>query len=269
MLRELVGSHPTRCIRSGPVAISAVAHAVVIGAALMTTRGTDSQAHGWNDVRQETPPLVQVRYLIPTPTEEGEVGRPEGNVPDGPARRAWMNPLGGRHEEARTQLATLKATFDAVTHSLDIHPAFDIADVMRGLEADFAPSTSEADSEFNNGAARMSDLAQLVPSAKNGIYTPDLVDETVTPRPGNPKPQYPASLLAAGVEADVSVRFVVDSTGRVKEPSIEFRTHVHQLFMEAIRASLRRSRFFPARFATMVVPQLVQQEFRFELRDRR
>jgi hypothetical protein len=32
--------------------------------------------------------------------------------------------------------------------------------------------------------------------------------------------------------------------------------------------SLRRARFFPARLAGSVVPQMVQQQFRFELRDR-
>ena len=106
------------------------------------------------------------------------------------------------------------------------------------------------------------------PVATNGIYTPDLVDEQVTPRPGNPKPRYPESLRAAGVEADVNVLFVVDTTGRVEEPSIKFSSHIHELFMDAIRVSLRRARFFPARLAGSVVPQMVQQQFRFELRER-
>ncbi len=90
----------------------------------------------------------------------------------------------------------------------------------------------------------------------------------MAPRPGNPKPRYPESLLAAGIEADVNVMFVVDTTGMVDEPSIKFATHVHELFMDAIRTSLRKARFFPARFAGSLVPQLVRQEFRFEIRNR-
>lgn len=253
MFRELVGSCPTRCVRSGPVAGSAVVHAVVIAATLVATRGTDSHSHGWNDMRHAIPPLIQVRYLTPTPT---------------PASGARMSPLGGRYDDMSAHVATLQATLDAVAHNLEILPSFDIADVMRAVEAEAAAATVAADADFSLGAARLSDLIQLAPTAKNGVYTPDLVDESVTLRPGNPSPRYPESLLAAGVEAVVSVRFVVDSTGKVDEPTIEFGTHVQQLFMDAIRASLRRARFFPARFAGTVVPQLVQQEFRFELRQR-
>ena len=48
--------------------------------------------------------------------------------------------------------------------------------------------------------------------------------------------------------------FVVDTTGRVDEPSIKFATRIQDLFMDAIRVSLRRSRFFPARLSGSVVP---------------
>lgn len=268
MLRKLLASCPAPCIRSGPVAGSAVAHAVVVTMVLMTTRGTDSHSHGWNDTRLVMPPLVQLRYLTPIPTHEFSASGHGADVRDGLAGRIRMSPLGARHDDMGAQVAALWGTIDAVAHRLDILPSFNIDDVMRGLAADATASLVVADSEFSNGAARLSDLAQLVPVAKNGIYTPDLVDESVTLRPGNPRPRYPESLQVAGVEAVVNVRFVVDSTGKVDEPTIEFRPRVQQLFMDAIRASLRRARFFPARFAGAVVPQLVQQEFRFELRDR-
>jgi TonB family protein len=274
MLRELFGSRPVRRIGSGPVATSAVAHAVVIAAVLMTTRGTDSNSHGVNRARQAAPLVIQLRYLTPTATDVATAGGRELHVPARPAKDARTSSPDGGHEEVPAHATAFKATLDAVTHSLadihlaDIHPALDIAEVMRGVEADTAAPAVVADSDFNSGAARLSDLAPIVPVAKNGIYTPDLVDEQVTPRPGNPKPRYPESLRAAGVEAEVNVQFVVDSTGQVNEPSIEFRSHVHQLFMDAIRASLRRARFFPARLAGNVVPQLVQQRFRFEIRER-
>ncbi len=269
MLRELFGSRPARRIGSVPVAASAVAHAVVIAAVLMATRGTDSNSHGWIRVRQAAPLVVQLRYLTPAPTDVAPAATRELHVPARSAKEARRSSPRGGPEDVRTHSAAFKATLDAVTHSLaDSHPAFDIAEVMRAVEADATAPKAVADSDFNNGAARLSDLAPIVPVAKNGIYTPDLVDEQVTPRPGNPKPRYPESLRAAGIEAEVNVQFVVDSTGRVNEPSIEFRTHVHQLFMDAIRASLQRARFFPAKLAGTVVPQLVQQRFRFEIRER-
>jgi TonB family protein len=168
-------------------------------------------------------------------------------------------------------LAELKTSLSAITDRLaEIRPAIEVPDVVNNVDVDESRRTVVADSEFSKGPSRLSDAVPTpLAQVRDGIYTPDLVDEPVAPRPGNPKPRYPESLRAAGVEADVNVQFVVDSTGRVDEPSIKFQSHIHELFMDAIRVSLRRARFFPARLAGSLVPQLVQQEFRFELRERR
>jgi protein TonB len=174
-------------------------------------------------------------------------------------------------QSATERLASLKTSLAAITDRLaEIRPAIDTADVVHNLDIDASQWTVVADSEFNKVPSRLSDaVPSPLAQVKNGIYTPDLVDEQVTPRPGNPRPRYPESLRMAGIEGDVNVQFVVDTTGRVDEPSIKFSSHIHELFMDAIRVSLRRARFFPARLAGTVVPQLVQQEFRFELRERR
>ena len=120
-----------------------------------------------------------------------------------------------------------------------------------------------------NGPGQLSDgLVSPPPIATNGIYTPDLVDEQVTPRPGNPKPRIPNRSARPASKPPSTVLFVVDSTGRVEEPSIEFSSHIHELFMDAIRVSLRRARFFRPGLPGSVVPQMVQQQFRFELRER-
>lgn len=269
MLRELVGSRPARSIRSGPAAASAVAHAVLIAGMLMTTRGTSSHAHGRNQLAQEIPPAVHVRYLTSLPIER-TAPTEAAPVRERRASSAKRSPVVERRRPEQ-RLAALKASLDAITGRLvtDVHPAFDVDDVMRVVDVQDARWTAVADSEFNNGSARLSDAVRPpVPTVANGIYTTDLVDQPVTPRPGNPKPRYPESLRAAGIEAEVSVLFVVDTTGRVDEPSIKFATRIHGLFMDAIRVSLQRSRFFPARLSGSVVPQLVQQSFRFELRER-
>lgn len=139
---------------------------------------------------------------------------------------------------------------------------------MGGLDAGEARWAAVADSEFTRAAISLSDADPLVPVVANGIFTPDLVDAAATQQPGNPKPRYPEPLRDLGIEADVNVQFVVDTTGKVDEPTIEFTSQAHRLFMDAIRASLHRARFFPAKLAGTLVPQLVQQEFRFQLRDR-
>lgn len=274
MFRGLFGSRPTPYLRSELVAASAAGHAVLIGAVLLITRGTSPHAHGWNHASQGIPTLVQVRYLRsipadrPTPADKPTSGKAL-NASEKTAKPARRNPVRERdHTDGR--LALLRKSFDAIADRVaDIHPTVDVADAVRAIDTSDARWTAVADSEFKGGTERLSDAVRPpVPLVKNGIYTPDLVDEPVTQRPGNPKPRYPESLRAAGVEAAVNVEFVVDTTGRVDEPSIKFSSHIHQLFMDAIRVSLHRARFFPARFAGSVVPQLVRQEFRFELRER-
>jgi len=273
MLRELIGSRPTRRIRPAPVAASAAVHAALIAAALVATRGTDSHGHGWHRLKsQETPLAVHVSYLTPLPADNSAPADEGANVAARPMRRTrGATHVAERKNSFSARLASFEATLDTVAGQLaDIHPAVvDMDEAMRGIEAHEAKWTAIADSEFNHGPMRLAGSSQLVPAVAGGIYTPDLVDQQVMPRPGNPKPRYPESLQAAGIEADVNVFFVVDTTGKVDEPSIKFASHVHELFMDAIRASLRRARFFPAKLAGVVVPQLVQQEFRFELRDRR
>jgi TonB family protein len=174
-------------------------------------------------------------------------------------------------QSAQMRLASLQKSLASITDRLaEVRPAIDAADVVNNVAVDDSRWPAVADSEFNKAPSRLADaLPTPMAEVKNGIYTPDLVDEPVSPRPGNPKPRYPESLRAAGVEGEVNVEFVVDTMGRVDEPSIKFTSHIHELFMDAIRVSLRKARFFPARFAGTVVPQLVKQEFRFELRERR
>jgi protein TonB len=98
-----------------------------------------------------------------------------------------------------------------------------------------------------------------------GVYTSELVEKVVAPRPGNPVPAYPASLRAAQIEGSVVARFVVDTTGRVEAASINFPEATHLLFGEAVRQSLLRSRYLPAVVADHTVRQLVEQRFAFTL----
>jgi len=268
MLRELLGSRPSRSVRSGPLVGSAVAHILLIAAALMATRSASPNSHGWNQLPQEPTPVVHLQYLSLLPSDASLSGKAlNSSERRAPARRS---PVSDR-QSATTRLASLKTSLAAITDRLaEIRPAIDSAGVVNNRDVVDSQWTAVSDSEFSKGPMRLSEAVPTpLAEVKNGIYTPDLVDEQVSPRPGNPKPRYPESLRAAGIEADVNVQFVVDSTGRVDEPTIKFSSHIHELFMDAIRVSLRRARFFPARLAGTVVPQLVQQEFRFELRERR
>jgi len=114
------------------------------------------------------------------------------------------------------------------------------------------------------GAALINRHAGAVPAG--GVYRPEAVDRIVAPYASNPKPVYPRSLESMGVEADFTVMFVVDSTGRVDEGTLEIPGSVHRLFADAVRYALVRSRYFPAQLAGHSVRQLVAQEFVFRMK---
>lgn len=99
----------------------------------------------------------------------------------------------------------------------------------------------------------------------DGVYTAEGVEKVVNGLRGNPKPTYPPSLAAAYIEGTLLVRFVVDSTGRVQDKSVEFPGKAHPLFVDAVRRALLRSRYHPAEVDGHRVPQLVSQEFVFRM----
>ena len=78
-----------------------------------------------------------------------------------------------------------------------------------------------------------------------------------------PTPRYPASLEAAGLEGQVIVEFVIDTTGRVEPNSIRATESTHSAFEAAARAAVRASVFRPARLGTRPVRQLTRQTVRF------
>jgi periplasmic protein TonB len=79
-------------------------------------------------------------------------------------------------------------------------------------------------------------------------------------------PRYPESLRRAGVEGDVVVKFVVDTTGLVEMQSVEIVSSTHDAFTVAVRESLARMRFFPSTASERKVKALAVMPFRFTLK---
>lgn len=86
-----------------------------------------------------------------------------------------------------------------------------------------------------------------------------LLDDPVPPR-------YPESLRRAGVEGDVVVRFLVDTTGRVDLRTVEVLRSTHEAFTAAVRETLSRLRFSPAMAGERKANALAVMPFRFTLR---
>jgi len=83
--------------------------------------------------------------------------------------------------------------------------------------------------------------------------------------PGNPKPRFPEILQNAGVEGQVLVQFVIDTTGRADMRTLKILKSDHDLFTSSIRSVLPSMRFFPGEIGGRKVKVVVQMPFEFAL----
>lgn len=110
--------------------------------------------------------------------------------------------------------------------------------------------------------------AQAQQVAANDIgqaYFEFQVDKPVLQRPGNPHAQFPDEMRSRGRGGDVTVQYVVDTTGHVDMNSIEIIKSSDNAFSNAVKSVLPEMRFYPAETAGHRVRQMVQQQFRFAL----
>jgi protein TonB len=119
----------------------------------------------------------------------------------------------------------------------------------------------------DGGNSSLTPISPVAPPA-GAVFDILTVERPVTPLAGNPAPRYPAALARAGVEGEVTMRFVIDTTGRVEPESIHLVRGTHLLFERAVREVLPRLRFLPAAVGGAKVRQVVEQPFRFELAQR-
>jgi protein TonB len=103
------------------------------------------------------------------------------------------------------------------------------------------------------------------PAAENTIYSEAQVEKPALAAPGSPAPRYPELLKAAGVEGEVVVTFVVDTTGRADPASLRILSTTNELFGAAVRTALPNMRFIPAEVGGKRVKQQVQQPFVFNI----
>jgi protein TonB len=100
---------------------------------------------------------------------------------------------------------------------------------------------------------------------ENNTYYDFQVEKPVMQAPGSAVPAYPDILRQAGIEGDVLVTFVVDTTGRAEAGSLKILRSTNDLFTKSVQSALPRMRFIPAEVGGKKVKQLVQQPFTFTI----
>jgi periplasmic protein TonB len=102
-------------------------------------------------------------------------------------------------------------------------------------------------------------------TSDTAIYVISQVERPATHAPNSAAPPYPDILRQAGVEGEVLVSFVVDTSGRVDPTTVKVIRTTHELFAAAVKNALPRMRFIPAEVGERKVRQLVQQPYSFAI----
>jgi len=108
------------------------------------------------------------------------------------------------------------------------------------------------------------DLEDLID--RHAIYRADSVDSPAhLDATHSLQLDFPASLFAARVPGLVVAEFVVDTLGRVENPTVGIVSSTAPLFSDAVRVALHGASYVPAIKGGHPVRQLVQQPFEFDV----
>jgi protein TonB len=157
-------------------------------------------------------------------------------------------------------LARVVQGFQVLTAPINIPDAIPAIDLSR-------PTTRDDDFTGRGLPGGFFDGVTLTaPVDPSQTYLDFEVQKPVVQAPGSAAPRYPELLKAAGVEGDVLVEFVVDSTGHAEPSSFKVLRTTHELFALAVRNALPGMRFLPAEVNGRKVRQLVRQPFVFAIK---
>lgn len=252
MLYSFANAAPVSAGRLRALPLSIAAHIAVI-LVVMAPRPRTSASAG--ELRRQAGSSERVRYIEVAPVPpSAPVSHPRMVQRTATTRPAVVRP-------SSTVLPTIAPVKIDLPSIADVGPSLPDVDLSKKVSdsLDFGPVK-----KLDAGGAGLGRGSQGG-DVNNGIYTADLVEKIVMPYPDNPKPVYPPSMLSAGIEASFVVRFVVDTTGRVDDHSLNFPSSAGRLFIDAVQRVLMRSKYRPAELGGRRVNQLVEQQFTFRI----
>jgi TonB family protein len=214
MLRTLLESRPARRRRTGGIAMSILLHAGIIGVAATATA---------REVTRSTDPDRREERIL--------------FVPQQPPVTSSPHRVAAASEASPPSAATLPALPQVASPS--VIPV-GIPDVADPLAAPLTTATVGA-SEFRGGGT----IASAVLATPVGSPIDDDAGEVLRILRQPREPDYPDLLRRSGLEGRVTLRFRVDTTGRVEAPSISAKESTHALFTAAATRALLGYRFAP------------------------
>jgi periplasmic protein TonB len=227
LFNNLLESKPKKQRSPAGAAVSFVAHVALIVLAIQATLNAGQK----KEKREEKVDFVEVKKDEPPPPKE---------------------------KPPEVQVAPPPKGFQVLTAPVNIPDVLPDIDLSKKV-------TNEADFTGKGVAGgREKGIVGAAP-VENQTYFEYQVEKPVMAVPGSPSPRYPDILKSAGVEGEVVLSFVVDTTGRIDLTRVTVLKSTHELFLAAVKTALPGMRFLPAEVGGKKVKQLVQQPFAFNI----
>jgi periplasmic protein TonB len=132
---------------------------------------------------------------------------------------------------------------------------------------DMGPSISPEQIRIGGGnPVGASGVGPSVPFVEGSVIGVEAVERIPRVIGSAPTPRYPDALRASGITGRVTVRFVIDTTGRAELAGAQFVEATHPLFSDAVRNALGNFRFSAGEVGGRKVRTMVQLPFTFALR---
>jgi protein TonB len=243
MFDVLVASGAHLELRPRWVTTSVLTHALIVTLAVMATQAV-------LDAPSVTAPDPAILLFVPKPPSPPPPPEVKRDPPPGVVV-AEPPPKGFQTVAALTDIPTVIPPVDLSQRPLDPRD-FTGRGVEGGVAEGVVGGTGRVDAWPSGGEL-------------NAIYEATTNDERFEPAilVLQPAPRYPRSLETLGIEGQVIVEFVIDTTGRVQPPSIRIIESTHPDFEAAARAAVAGGIFRPAHLSAHVVRQLTRQSIRF------
>ncbi len=236
MFDNLIESNARKQKRTGGALASTVLHAVLITGAVF---GTLHASQELDKPKAEKVEFVQVKKDEPPPPKDQPKPPPPDVVMKAPPPKGFQ-----------VLTAPIKIP--------DVLPKIDLSQKVTNEEDFSGKGVAGGISKGVVGGTPQ-------PVNDNQTYYNFQVEKQVSPAPGNSAPRYPDMLRSANVEGEVLAQFVVDTTGRADMSTFKALKATHDLFINAVKASLPNMKFYPAEVGGRKVKQLVQMPFQFSL----
>jgi protein TonB len=141
--------------------------------------------------------------------------------------------------------------------------------VAAGEKGSATDRSSKGAEPANESSAATSDETNAI-SAQRTMSNDDAysvldVDSAAVRDPSSAAPAYPPAMMSLSIEGTATIKFVIDTAGRVDLGTVQTLTATNAAFANAVLVALPRMRFHPAHIGEKPVRQESQEEFKFQL----